>query len=194
MRKAHQGSLLKAVCKGLPSGFKKIIPSLFNKKFVKKLATMVHKVWIQDILNFELASIICRRQKERRSIPRWTRYKTNGRFQLLHIKYIMHLPIVRKLKMERNRINLFNDPKRTDIAGGKLVREVCGKLQMIGGQPSIWVHSKSNLTMTSLGVFYHISCWLSHSRSYQLQSRLHICYMISNTLNRPISYGMHCIF
>ena len=36
-----------------------------------------------------------------------------------------------------NRINLFNDLKRTNIVGGKLPREVCRKLQMISGQPSI---------------------------------------------------------
>ena len=165
-----------------------------NKKFLNKLATMAHKAWIQDIINFELARVIHRRLKSRGSNPRWTRYKTNGRFQLWYMKNIMYLPASWQQKMKSNRINLVNDLKRTNIVGGKLLREVCGKLQMISGQPSIRVHSKGNLATMSVSIICHVSCWTSHSRLYQLQSRLHICYTISNTLNRPISDSMHCIF
>ena len=155
---------------------------------------MAHKAWIQDIINFELARVICRRPKSRGSNPQWTRYKTNGRFQLWYMKYIIYLLTIRQQKMKSDRINLFNDLKRTNIVGGKLLREVCGKLQMISGQPSIWVYSKGNLATMSVSIICHVSCWMSHSRLYQLQNRLHICYKISNTLNRPISDSMHCMF
>ena len=154
---------------------------------------MTHKAWVQDIFNFELARVIRRRLKSRGSNPQWTRYKTNGRFQLWYVKYIVYLLNIRQQKMKSNKINLFNDYKRTKIAGGKLPREVCGKLQMFSGQPSIWVHSKGNLTMMSVRIICHIRCRASHSRSYQLYSKLYICYMISNTLNRPISYSKNCI-
>ena len=96
--------------------------------------------------------------------------------------------------MENNRINLFNDLKKTNIVGGKLPREICEELQMIGGQASIRVHSKGNLAMMSVNIIYYISCQLSHSRSYQLQGRLYIRYTNSNTLNRPFSYSTHCMF
>ena len=45
----------------------------------------------------------------------------------------MYLPTTRQQKMESNKINLFNDLKRTDIVGGKLVGEVSVKFQMISG-------------------------------------------------------------
>ena len=167
---------------------------LLNKKFLNKLVTMVYKLWIQDILNLKLARVIHRRPKSRGSNPQWTRYKTNGRFQLWYMKYIMYLPTIRQQKAKSNRINLFNNLKSTNIVGGKLPREVCRKLQMVSGQPSIWVHSKNNYMIISVSIIFHVSCWTSHSRSYQLQSRLYVCYTISNTINKPISYSIHCIF
>ena len=53
------------------------------------------------------------------------------------MKYIMYLLTIKQQKIISSRINLLNDLKRTYVAGGKLPREVCGKLQMISGQPSI---------------------------------------------------------
>ena len=170
------------------------MPTPLDKKFLNKLATTVHKSWIQDIFNLKLARVIRKGPKSRGSDPWWTRYTTNGRFQLWYMKYIMYLPTIRQQKAKSYRINLFNNLKRTNIAGGKLPREVCRKPQMISGQPSIWVHSKSNLMTMSLSIICHVSCWMSHSRAYQLQSRLHIRYTISNTLNRPISDSTHCMF
>ena len=155
---------------------------------------MVHKTGIQDIFNLKLARGIRRRLKNRGSNPQWTRYKTNGRFQLWYMKYIMYLPTIRQQKTKSNRNNLFDNLKRTNIAGGKLPWEGSRKLQMISGQPSIRVYSKSNLTMMLVSIICHVSCWTSQSRAYQLQSRLHICYMISNTLNRSISNSTHCMF
>ena len=152
---------------------------LLNKKFLNKLATMVHKAWIQDIINFELARVIRRRPKSRGSNLWRTRHKTNSRFQLWYMKYIMYLPTIRQQKTKSNRINLLNNLKRTNIVGGKLLRGGSTKLQMISGQSSIWVHSKSNLTTMSVSIICHISCWTSQSRAYQLQSRLDIRYTIS---------------
>ena len=59
--------------------------------------------------------------------------------------------------MKSNRINLVNDLKKTNIVGGKLLREIFGKLQMISGQPSIRVHSKGNLMMMSVSIICRVS-------------------------------------
>ena len=91
--------------------------------------------------------------------------------------------------MESNGINLGNDLKVTYLAGGKLLKEVHWKVQ-ITGQPSILVCRKGNLVTTSVIIIHHISCQTSHSRMYQLQSKLYVCNTNSNNINRPISYSM----
>ena len=70
----------------------------------------------------------------------------------------MYLLTSGQQKTKSNRINLVNDLKRTNIAGGKLLREVCGKLQMISGQPSLRVHSKGNLPRMLASIMCHVSC------------------------------------
>ena len=60
--------------------------------------------------------------------------------------------------MENNRINPFNNLKKAGIAGGKLPREVGGKLQMIAGQSNVRIHSKGNLTVMSVSIGCYISC------------------------------------
>ena len=42
--------------------------------------------------------------------------------------------------MESNKINLFNDLKKTYKMGVKLLKEACGELQMIGRQPKHMNH------------------------------------------------------
>ena len=61
-------------------------------------------------------------------------------------------------RQKNNRINLVNNLTKTNIVGGKLPREVCGKLQMISGQPSIRVHSEDNLATMSVSIICHVSC------------------------------------
>ena len=91
--------------------------------------------------------------------------------------------------------------KRVEWKWKTLNQKLINKVWHSGMQPScsstlqsIWVHRKGNLMTMLVSIVYYISYRMSHSRSYQLQSRLHVCYTISYTLNRSISYNMHCMF